>query len=146
MTRREISLLVPLLGVMSARQEDAQTNSGTVPPHCKGFVFEQLPVNHSASGTVSRPVMSGKLPTGEIVEMHETTLQPGQMPHPAHKHVHSEFMFIREGSVEFTGNDEATQLGPGGVAYASSGEMHSLKNVGSTPANYFVFALGVEPA
>src|SRR5437763_10697825 len=93
----------------------------------------------------TRAVLHGKLPTGEVVEMHETTLMPGQMPHPAHKHVHTEFMLVREGAVEFTANAKPERLGPGAVAYAASGEMHGLKNVGSAPANYFALAIGTEP-
>ena len=91
------------------------------------------------------PVLTGKLPTGEVIEMHETTLMPGQMPHAAHRHVHCEFMLFREGTVEFTAGGKSQQLGPGGVAYAASGEMHGLKNVGTVPANYFVIAIGTEP-
>ena len=91
-----------------------------------------------------RPVVQGKLPTGESVEMHETTLMPGQTPHPPHKHVHGEFMLIREGTVEFVANGNSERLGPGGVIYAASQEMHSLKNVSTVPANYFVIAIGTE--
>ena len=68
------------------------------------------------------------------------------MPHPAHKHVHTEMMLIREGTVEFIMGDRSEQIGPGGVAFAASNTMHGLKNVGATPANYFVIAIGVEPA
>lgn len=89
--------------------------------------------------------MRGTLATGELVELHETTLMPGQMPHPAHKHVHSEFMMLREGTVEFLLDGQSEHVGPGGVLYAASGEMHGLKNTGSVPANYFVIAIGAEP-
>ena len=54
-------------------------------------------------------------------------------------------MLIREGTVEFTANGKPEQLGPGGVGYAASGEMHGLKNIGTAPANYFVIAIGNEP-
>ena len=80
-----------------------------------------------------------------MVELHETTLMPGQMPHPAHKHVHTEFMLIREGSIEFILDGRSEQIGAGGVAYAASGELHGLKNTGTVPANYFVIAIGSEP-
>jgi quercetin dioxygenase-like cupin family protein len=107
------------------------------------YRFDELPVKKGPNGE-SRPVLQGVLPTGEAVEMHETTLLPGHMPHPAHKHRHSELMLIREGTLEFDNDGTPERVGPGGVVFAASNVMHGLKNVGETNANYFVVAIGHE--
>lgn len=134
--RREFSSLLPLLAVAGVwAADDPQLTSTTFP-------FDSLKAN-SAEGHTTRAVTKGVIPTGEHVEVHETTLQPGAMPHAAHRHSHSEFWLIREGTVEITINGQPHRLGPGGVGLATKDDLHGIKNVGDVPANYFVIAIGV---
>ena len=108
----------------------------------QAYPFDQLPVKKSANGGASRAVVTGVLPTGEAVEVHETVLPPGQMPHPPHKHRNSEFIMIREGTVEFYHDGKTEQIGPGGIMFNASNQMHSMKNTGTVDAQYFVVAIG----
>lgn len=103
--------------------------------------FEDLPVK--GKGPFSRAVLNGQTRKGWKIEMHETELAAGQMPHAAHHHVHEELMLVREGIMEVTISGKSQRLGPGGVAYVASNEEHGWKNVGETPAHYFVFTLGM---
>jgi mannose-6-phosphate isomerase-like protein (cupin superfamily) len=93
-------------------------------------------------GAAIRPVLKGKLATAESLEVHETTLPPGGMPHAAHHHVHSEMWLIREGTVQLTINGTSHVMGPGSVGFVHSNDEHGIKNVGVTPATYFVVAVG----
>jgi mannose-6-phosphate isomerase-like protein (cupin superfamily) len=139
-------------GVVLSNENPAtgQSTGSGLPTESTTFSFDKLPVTQSPNGAATCPVLRGITPTGETIELHETTLLPGQMPHPAHKHVHTEMMLIREGTVEFitldkNGVDRSERVGPGGVCYAASNTMHGLKNVGTLAANYFVIAIGTEP-
>src|SRR5436305_9576147 len=89
MTRRDLSLVLPALGALGGAMGYSQTDHSEQPTllHSAGYSFDQLPVKRSSGGAMTRPVLHGRLPTGEVVEIHETTLLPGQMPHPAHKHL-----------------------------------------------------------
>ncbi len=152
MNRRDVCVALSSLAALTAassakaQANPAATAAPTEEPVLsaqRSFRFEELQVKDGPNGQ-TRPVLHGVLPTGESVELHETTLLPGHMPHPAHKHRHSELMLIREGMLEFDNNGTKERVGPGGVIFAASNVMHGLKNVGETKANYFVVAIGHE--
>jgi mannose-6-phosphate isomerase-like protein (cupin superfamily) len=77
--------------------------------------------------------------------VHETTLAPGGEPHPPHRHVHEELFLIAKGQLAVTIAGRTTVLDPGGAAFVHSGELHRVKNPGTSPAQYFVVAIGKEP-
>jgi mannose-6-phosphate isomerase-like protein (cupin superfamily) len=140
LTRRELCCLLPAAMLpVAAMAQDSPPPGNSLPSAT--WTFDQLPVNATSDGQF-RAVLKGRLATGESLETHETTLPPGGMPHPAHHHVHSEMWLIREGTVELTINGASHRLGPGGVGFVRSNEEHGIKNVGTTPATYFVVAVG----
>jgi mannose-6-phosphate isomerase-like protein (cupin superfamily) len=105
--------------------------------------FEDLPVE-SGDGNTLRHILEGKTHSGYRIEIHETDLTAGAMPHPAHHHAHEEVFLVREGTLEVTIAGRASRLGPGSVAYVASNEEHGIRNTGSMHAQYFVIALGTE--
>jgi len=138
--RRAMCLLLPgALLSAAARMKAAGPQEAALPSAT--YPFDSLPVH--ASGTAQiRPVLKGKLATGESLETHETTLPPGGAPHPPHHHPHSEMWLIREGTVEMTINGTSHILGPGSVGFVHSNDEHGIRNSGSVPASYFVVAVG----
>jgi quercetin dioxygenase-like cupin family protein len=139
LTRRNVGLLLPLLA--AADSSGARKKAKGLPSHC--YLFESLPVKtDTQTGAQSRQVFTGTTHDGYPIDLHITTMPPGQMPHPAHRHVHEEMMLVQSGSLQATISGESTIVGPGSVIYIHSNEEHGLKCVGDVAARYFVLALG----
>ena len=134
-SRRDLGLLVAALAaVPGLAAEDAKLKS-------KSFPYDAMPVR-KRPGAESRPVLSGELHNGCYLEVHQTRLSPGSMPHPPHHHLHEEMFLIREGTLEVTISGQSTQLGRGSVGFVGSNDEHGIRNAGTTPAEYFVVAFG----
>jgi mannose-6-phosphate isomerase-like protein (cupin superfamily) len=154
LTRRDLCASLPALALFASAMAEGQITVAdpvaaltagpeTIPPHSRTYAYDDLPSFKNPTGAITRTVMQGTLPTGEFIEIHETVLHPGERPHLPHRHKQSEWMLVREGSVEFQiGETDKQQVGPGGVSYAASGELHGVMNTGTVPALYFVFAVG----
>ena len=139
-----------LLGALAALPAAAQNNPARPLPKLevlpsKTYPFDQLPTTGS-DGHKGHTVMHGTTHGGFSVQVHITELGAGLEPHPPHRHVHEEIIMLKEGTCDVTVEGKTTRIGPGGVAYNASNELHGLKNVGTTTAVYFVVELrGDEP-
>ena len=161
MNRREVCWAMAALAMAGGRIAEAQTApqpAGALPPggeehtgpvntdlaplESRVYRFEDLKVTpNAATGGWSRAVMHGALPTGEFMELHETMLPPGTMPHPPHRHRNTEFLLIRQGTLEYLNEGKPERVGPGDVVYSASEKMHGVKNVGDDDAIYFVVSV-----
>jgi mannose-6-phosphate isomerase-like protein (cupin superfamily) len=58
--------------------------------------------------------------------------------------VHEELFLMMKGSLAVTIAGKTTEIGPGSAAFVHSGELHGVRNPGTTPAQYFVVAIGTK--
>ncbi len=134
-SRRDLAVLLPAI----AAAQSAAKKDGVLP--AAALRWEDLTPRKNGNA-VSRQMMTGDTHTGYRIDLHETELPAGEMPHAPHSHVHEELLLIREGQLEVTIAGKASRLGPGSVAYFASNQEHGWKNTGGVPARYFVLALG----
>jgi quercetin dioxygenase-like cupin family protein len=85
-----------------------------------------------------RQVMRTPTPTLNELEIHISTLAPGKSPHAPHQHEHEELLIVKEGTLETFQSGATRRVGPGGIIFQASNELHNVTNVGTSPATYFV--------
>jgi len=126
-----ISATVALAGVALAE------SNGKPVMHSGVFNWADLKVTPTKQG-LRRAVFDAPTPTLAEFECHITTLNPGESPHPPHRHADEELMIIKEGTVEALQGDRTNLVTAGGLIFEASNEFHGLRNVGTNQATYFV--------
>src|ERR1051326_9034210 len=122
--RRELCSLLPLFLTSAAwTQQKPSFTSGV-------FTLDTMPTSKPNGSAEFRSIVNGSTPTGERVEIHETTLHPGHSPHPPNRHAHSEFWLKREGLGELTLKGRPYRLSAGSAGFAASNDEHGIKNIG----------------
>jgi XRE family transcriptional regulator, regulator of sulfur utilization len=101
------------------------------------FDWAALTPQPNRTGEVRRVVQKPTATLAEL-EIHITTLKPGEQSHPPHKHANEEILIVKEGDVEALVNGELKRGGPGSLIFQASNQLHNIKNVGTTPATYHV--------
>ena len=76
--------------------------------------------------------------TLDELECHVTTVNPGEEPHAPHQHQHEELLIVKEGTLETFQSGATRRVGPGGIIFQASNELHNVTNVGQSPATYYV--------
>lgn len=137
LSRRKACLSLALLSRISAWASQLPSLRSNT------YRFDDLPIDKEKQVTY-RNILEGHTRTGDYLEAHETVLEPDAMPHPPHRHVGEELFLISTGTLEVTISGKSTRLGPGSAFFVASNEEHSIRNAGSSPAQYFGITLGKE--
>src|SRR4051794_1380310 len=135
MTRRDAMVAL----VAGAVTVGGMTAASSQSPRMGSRIFDwnSFKVEPNKTGAV-RHVVQEPTATLDDLEIHITTLNPGETPHPPHQHPAEELVIIKEGAVESLVNREMRRVGAGSIIFQASNQMHSLRNVGTTPATYHV--------
>jgi quercetin dioxygenase-like cupin family protein len=144
LTRRDLTLLASALclGVGIDRWSLTAVHAasaGAPPPVQDSTLFDWNDLTPSATNVGQfRRVLRAKTATLDELELHVSTLNPGQISHPPHKHPNEELVIIDSGKIEATSNGKTRVLGPGSVIFNASNQLHGVRNVGDVPATYHV--------
>lgn len=101
--------------------------------------WNSIPAKPTASGSV-RKFLDAPTATLNNLEVHVTTLNPGQSPHSPHRHGHEELLIVKQGVIDVLVNGTWKSVGPGSVVFFASNQLHGVRNSGNVPATYHVIA------
>jgi len=103
------------------------------------FELKDFPEIQKEFGS-QRQILMDPTATLDELEIHVTTLNPGQMPHGPHQHGNEELIIIKQGSVEALVDGKWRPVGVGGIIFNASNQVHTIRNAGNIPAIYHVIS------
>jgi len=119
------------LGILAFAAETSTVMSSAV------FDWNSVPAEPNKTGS-TRTFFKGRSATLDNLEVHVTTLDPGQAPHAPHQHPNEELVIVKEGTIEALVNGEWKKIGPGSVFFIASNQLHGVRNPGPGTATYHV--------
>jgi quercetin dioxygenase-like cupin family protein len=134
-TPRDLAVALVSVSLTAGIGAAAQQQGALLPSSV--FVWESVPVRNTAVGS-SRQFLRAPTATLDELEIHVTTLNPGQTSHAPHQHANEELLIVKEGTVEALVNGELKRVGTGSVIFQASNQLHGIRNVGTGPATYHV--------
>lgn len=135
LTRRDLLVAATAAGVAVAAVALAQSTAPILKSRCiEWSSLEPVTQTYGAR----REVLKSRTATLDELEVHITTLNPGAASHEPHHHPEEELVILKEGAVDCFQNGATNHVGPGGIIFNASEEMHGVRNVGTTPATYYV--------
>ena len=135
-TRRDIGVALVASAVTLGATVVAQQARQPV-QRSEVYTWNSFPITKTDFGS-QRPIVRAPTATLDELEMHVTTLNPGDNSHAPHQHVNEELVIIREGTLETLSRGVWKKAGPGDVIFNASNELHGVRNIGTVPVTYHV--------
>jgi quercetin dioxygenase-like cupin family protein len=134
-TRRDLVVAAVATTVSLACASVAQQSTGLL--DSTAWLWSDLKPHKTEVGE-RREVVQQPTRTLDELEMHITTLNPRTTSHPPHTHPNEEMVIVKEGTLQAHVNGKEVVVPAGGVLFYASMQPHGVKNIGDTPATYFV--------
>ncbi len=141
-TRREMCAGLPALAAITSVAQDQTAAAPNVLTQARVYTLDQIPPRKMANGGQSRDILRGSLPTGEIINVHESEQPAGTPPNPAHTIQHTELIVVIQGTIVFEHDGKSENAGPGDIIYVAKGTEHAVRNAGQDTAKYCVVQIG----
>jgi (S)-ureidoglycine aminohydrolase len=98
--------------------------------------WTKMPVQHTPKGE-TRQIFSQPTPWLTKIDLHATTLNPGEVSHLPHTHRAEEIILMRTGNVQMYINGKYYPATDGDLVFLPSGNPHALENHGTQRCEYF---------
>src|SRR5438034_11064188 len=121
LTKRD--LLVAVLAVCATLGVTALAQSRKPLMGSSVFDWNAIEAKPTKVGT-RRDFFQAPTATLDELECHVTSLNPGEVPHPPHKHPDEELVIIKEGTIQAEQNGQMKTVGPGSILFQASNQMH----------------------
>lgn len=130
-----LSLAVPTLCLPLVAESAA---SATSEPLASGvFHVDQIPASPTPVG-MRRELFDAPSATVDKTHCHVTTLNAGASSGAPRKHLQEEIIIIQEGTIEANWDGQSKVARAGDVIFFAANAVTHLRNVGTTPATYYV--------
>jgi len=135
-TLRDVAVATVAIGVtlcvVAVKGQQTQMQSAVLD-------WNSVPEEKTETGSV-RSFFKAPTPTLDQLDVHATTLGPGQAPHPPHQHPNEELLVVREGTIQALIEGQWKTAGPGSVIFFASNQLHGVRNSGESAATYHVIS------
>jgi (S)-ureidoglycine aminohydrolase len=122
-------LLVPVLAMAQAKVESKAYNWNDL---------EEI----KDENRMRRQFLDGTTTLLDNLEIHTSTVEGGEAPHPSHTHKdQEELVIIKEGTLTVTIGKDSRTLGAGSVIYVVPGDEHGFRNAAGAPCTYYIIKL-----
>ena len=98
--------------------------------------WASMAVQQTAKGE-TRQIFSLPTPWLSKIDLHATTLNPGEVSHPPHTHRAEEIILMRTGHVQEYINGKHYPATDGDLIFLPSGSLHAVENHGTERCQYF---------
>jgi quercetin dioxygenase-like cupin family protein len=139
---KSLLLTLCLTTSMMAAAQAVDVNAYTPPKDSTTLVttfvdWDSLVPHTTPKGAV-RSVFDNPTVAMDKLEVHITTLNPGEESHPVHRHPWEEMLLVKEGDFEVSVNGRKQHAGPGALVFLAANDPHNARNAGNKPGTYYV--------